>query len=86
MAANSRIKTATSQKILEIDNLNDKLRALISLLTREKEVLSLDHKIRTETHEEMGKAQRDYYLRQQMKAIQKELGEEVDDADELGRL
>jgi len=83
VAANSRIKTATSQKILEIDNLNDKLRALISLLTREKEVLSLDHKIRTETHEEMGKAQRDYYLRQQMKAIQKELGEEVDDADEL---
>ena len=83
VAANSRIKTATSQKILEIDNLNDKLRALISLLTREKEVLSLDHKIRTETREEMGKAQRDYYLRQQMKAIQKELGEEEDETNEL---
>jgi ATP-dependent Lon protease len=81
VAANSRIKVPTSQKILEIDNLNDKLRALVSLLSREKEVLSLDHKIRTETHEEMGKAQRDYYLRQQMKAIQKELGEEDDRAD-----
>ena len=81
VAANSRIKPPTSQKILEIDNLNDKLRALVSLLSREKEVLSLDHKIRAETHEEMGKAQRDYYLRQQMKAIQKELGEEDDAAD-----
>lgn len=76
VAANSRIKVPTSQKILEIDDLNDKLRALISLLTREKEVLSLDHKIQAETHEEMGKAQRDYYLRQQIKAIQKELGED----------
>jgi ATP-dependent Lon protease len=75
VAANSRIKVPTGQKILEIDDLNDKLRALISLLTREKEVLSLDHKIQAETHEEMGKAQRDYYLRQQMKTIQKELGE-----------
>jgi ATP-dependent Lon protease len=79
VAANSRIKTPTSQKILEIDDLNDKLRALIALLSREKEVLSLDHKIRAEAHEEMGKAQRDYYLRQQMKAIQKELSE--DDTD-----
>jgi ATP-dependent Lon protease len=82
VAANSRIQMATSQKILEIDNLNDKLRALISLLSREKEVLSLDHKIQAETHEEMGKAQRDYYLRQQMKAIQKELGIESGVADE----
>ncbi len=82
VAANSRIKAPTSQKILEIDNLNDKLRALVSLLTREKEVLSLDHKIRTETNEEMGKAQRHYYLRQQMKAIQKELGEEDDNAND----
>ncbi len=83
VAANSRIKTPTSQKILEIDDLNDKLRALISLLSREKEVLSLDHKIQAETHEEMGKAQRDYYLRQQMKAIQKELGEESDAEDQI---
>ena len=82
VAANSRMKTPTSQKILEIDDLNDKLRALISLLSREKEVLSLDHKIQAETHEEMGKAQRDYYLRQQMKAIQKELGEESDPEDD----
>jgi len=83
VAANSRIKTPTSQKILEIDNLNDKLRALISLLSREKEVLSLDHKIQAEAHEEMGKAQRDYYLRQQLKAIQKQLGEDGGGEDDI---
>jgi ATP-dependent Lon protease len=83
VAANSRIKTPTSQKILEIDDLNSKLRALIALLSREKEVLSLDHKIQAETHEEMGKAQRDYYLRQQMKTIQKELGEDNEGEDQV---
>ncbi|BBO74107.1 Lon protease [Desulfosarcina widdelii] len=83
VAANSRIKAPTSQKILEIDDLNDKLRALISLLSREKEVLSLDHKIQAEAHEEIGRAQRDYYLRQQLKAIQKELGEESEVEDEI---
>ena len=83
VAANSRIKPPTSQKILEIDDLKDKLRALISLLSREKEVLSLDHKIQAEAHEEMGKAHRDYYLRHQLKAIQKELGEEEAKIDEI---
>ena len=83
VAANSRIKASTGQKILEIDDLNDKLRALISLLCREKEVLSLDHKIQAEAHEEMDKAHRDYYLRQQLKAIQKELGEEGGTEDEI---
>jgi ATP-dependent Lon protease len=82
VAANARIKLATAQKTLEIDDLQDKLRALISLLTREKEVLSLDHKIKAETNEEIDKAQRDYYLRQQLKTIQKKLGEDVGEEDE----
>ena len=75
-----------SQTILEIDHLNDKLRALISLLAREKEVLSLGHKIQAETREEIDKAQRDYYLRQQMKAIQKELGEGDSAESDGGRI
>ncbi|BBO92999.1 endopeptidase La [Desulfosarcina ovata] len=83
VAANSRIKIPTSQKILEIDNLNEKLRALITLLSREKEVLSLGRKIQAEAQEEMAKNQRDYFLRQQLKAIQKELGEERHTNDEI---
>ena len=75
VAANARLEVAEGQKILEMDSVNDKLRALISHLAHEKEVLSLGQKIQTEAHEEMDKAQREYYLRQQLKAIQKELGE-----------
>jgi ATP-dependent Lon protease len=48
---------------------------LIAHLTHEKEVLALGHKIQSEAREEMDKAQREYYLRQQLKAIQRELGE-----------
>jgi ATP-dependent Lon protease len=70
-----RLKLPDSQKILEMDNVKDKLRILISHLLHEKEVLSLGQKIRTEAYEEINKTQREYYLRQQLKAIQKELGE-----------
>jgi ATP-dependent Lon protease len=75
VAANARLELAEGQKILETDSVKDKLRALISHLAHEKEVLSLGQKIQTEAREEIDKAQREYYLRQQLKAIQKELGE-----------
>ncbi|MGB5422956.1 MAG: endopeptidase La, partial [Desulfobacterales bacterium] len=60
---------------LEIDSLKEKYRLLIGHLTREKEVLTIGKKIESEAREEMSKAQREYYLRQQLRAIQKELGE-----------
>jgi len=75
VASNARLQVTEGQKILEMDDIRDKLRALISHLTHEKEVLSLGQKIQTEAREGMDKAQREYYLRQQLKAIQKELGE-----------
>jgi ATP-dependent Lon protease len=75
VAANVHLQIAEGQKILEMDHLKDKLRALISHLTHEKEVLKLGQKIQTEARDEMDNAQREYYLRQQLKAIQKELGE-----------
>ena len=75
IAANSRLEMAEGQKILEMDNVKDKFRALMVHLTREKEVLTLGQKIQSEAREEMDKAQREYYLRQQLRAIQKELGE-----------
>lgn len=75
VAANSRLEMSEAQQILEMGTLKEKLRSLISHLAHEKEVLSLGQKIQSEAKEEMNKAQRDYYLRQQLKAIQKELGE-----------
>jgi ATP-dependent Lon protease len=75
VAANAHLEVEKGQQILETDNVKDKLRALISHLSHEKEVLTLGKKIQTEAREEMDKAQREYYLRQQLKAIQKELGE-----------
>lgn len=62
--------------LLEKESIKEKMQVLISYLSHEKEVLTLGKKIQTEAREEMDKAQRDYYLRQQLKAIQKELGEE----------
>jgi ATP-dependent Lon protease len=75
VAANARLDIEKGQGILEMDHVRDKLRALISHLSHEKEVLSLGKKIQTEAREEIDKAQREFYLRQQLKAIQKELGE-----------
>jgi len=76
------LEMAKAQQILEEENLKGKLRALITHLTREKEVLSLGQKIQSEAREGMDKAQRDYYLRQQVKAIQKELGEPEESGSE----
>ena len=82
IAANSQLEAPDAQKLLEIDSIRDKLRALIMHLGHQKEVLSLGQKIRSEAKEEMEKDQREYFLRQQMKAIQKELGE-MDEASSV---
>lgn len=75
IASNIRIEMADSQKLLEIDHLNAKVRMLITHLTREKELLSLGQKITEDAQEEMTKQQREYFLRQQQEAIRRELGE-----------
>jgi ATP-dependent Lon protease len=74
------MEMANAQAVLEADDVKDKLRSLIAHLSREKELLSLGRKIQSEAREGMEKAQKDYFLRQQLKAIQKELGE-TDEAD-----
>ena len=70
-----RIDLVDAQQILELDSVTEKLRKLVSLLVRELEVLTLGQKIQNEAREEIEKVQRDYFLREQMKAIQRELGE-----------
>ncbi len=75
VAGNAQIEPAEAQKILDTDSVKEKLRAIITHLSHQKEVLSLGQRIRSEAKEEMEKDQREYFLRQQLKAIQKELGD-----------
>ncbi len=70
-----RISLEDSQEILELDSTDAKLRRLMNILTKELEVLELGRKIQSEAQSEMEKVQREYYLREQLKAIQRELGE-----------
>ncbi|MEO0275828.1 MAG: endopeptidase La, partial [candidate division WOR-3 bacterium] len=63
------------QKVLETLDVIERLRSVLKLLAQEKELISLSQKIREEISEKIDKEQREYYLRQQLKAIQKELGE-----------
>ena len=83
IAANLQMDIEEEQRILEADSVNEKMRLLISALMREKEVLSLRRKIAEEASEEMNRTQREYYLRQQMEAIRKELGESDEQTAEV---
>ena len=77
-----RIDLDDAQRLLEMDSVSEKIRHLLKLLTKEYEVLSLGRKIQEDAQQEMEKSQRDYFLREQMKAIQREL-EEDDDQKEI---
>jgi ATP-dependent Lon protease len=76
IASNMRMSIEDAQEILELDDVGDKLRKLIGILSRELEVVQLGQKIRTDAQSEMEKVQREYFLREQLKAIKRELGEE----------
>ncbi len=70
-----RMELEDAEAILEIESASEKLRKLVSILTRETEVVELGQKIQNEARSEIDKVQREYFLREQLKAIQKELGE-----------
>jgi len=70
-----RMEHEEAQTILEIDSTVEKLRRLVAILAREGEVLELGQKIQNEARSEIEKMQREYFLREQLKAIQRELGE-----------
>lgn len=78
-----RIELDEAQSLLEIDSVTGKLRKLVNFLARETEVLQLGQKIQNEARSEIDKVQRDYFLREQLKAIQKELGERDEQAADL---
>ena len=83
IASSLRLDLADAQEILEINHVRDKLTKLNALLSKELEVLELGRKIQSEAQNEMEKMQREFYLREQLKAIQKELGEEDEQAAEV---
>ncbi|MBC7251126.1 MAG: endopeptidase La [Anaerolineae bacterium] len=83
IATSLRMNITDAQEVLELDDVRDKLRKLTSILTRELEVLELGKKIQSEAQSEMEKVQREYFLREQLKAIKRELGEEDEQALEL---
>ena len=86
VAGYMQFPTQEKQKILETQDVVERLRNVLKLLAQEKEVISLSQKIREEISEKIDKEQREYYLRQQLKAIQKELGEIDEQAKEVEEL
>ncbi|MGQ9525451.1 MAG: endopeptidase La [Armatimonadota bacterium] len=85
-AANSPISIADKQELLETLNVGERLRKLLKFLTREVQMLELQGKIQSQVSSELSKTQREYYLREQLKAIQKELGESDERTQELDEL
>ncbi len=83
IAASVRMEPAQGQEILETDPVREKLAKLDAFLTKELEVLELGRKIQSQAQDEMTKMQREYFLREQLKAIQKELGEGDEQEAEL---
>ena len=80
------LSTAAKQELLETTDVKARLQRLVAALTKEVEVLELGSKIQSQVQSEVGKTQREYYLREQLKAIQKELGESDGRGQELDDL
>ncbi len=79
----STLSTAVKQEILETLDVRERMDKLNRLLIKELEVLELGSKIQSQVQSEVGKNQREYFLREQMKAIQRELGEGDEQAKEI---
>jgi ATP-dependent Lon protease len=86
VASTLRLKTAEKQELLELTDVEARLREVSAILNRELEVFELGSKIQSQVQEEMEKGQREFFLRQQLKAIQDELGEGDADQAEVNEL
>src|SRR5699024_3565755 len=80
------LKLKDKQELLEIQKVTDRLKRLLQLISDEKKVLNLEKKIGEHVKNSMEKTQKEYYLREQLKAIQKELGESDGEMTEVERL
>ena len=86
VASTLRIKTEEKQRLLELADVEDRLREVSRILNRELEVFELGSKIQTQVQSEIEKGQREFFLRQQLKAIQDELGESDPERAEVEEL
>ncbi len=86
IAANLNLELPERQKLIETSSVRERLTKLLPLLNRELEVLSLSSKIQTDVASSISKSQRDFFLREQMRAIQRELGEVDTSANEVKAL
>ena len=86
IAAHMAIKIDEKQRILELININERLEHIISLMEAEIDLLQVEKRIRGRVKSQMEKSQREYYLNEQMKAIQKELGDMEDVPNEIEEL
>ncbi len=86
VASHLAIKISEKQELLELSSISARLERVYSMMESEISVLQVEKKIRSRVKRQMEKTQREYYLNEQMKAIQKELGDGEDGKDELGEL
>ncbi|MGF1716474.1 endopeptidase La [Photobacterium chitinilyticum] len=86
IAAHMPLKLADKQKVLEIVDITERLEFLMAMMESEIDLLQVEKRIRGRVKKQMEKSQREYYLNEQMKAIQKELGELDDAPDEFESL
>jgi ATP-dependent Lon protease len=86
VAANMALKLTEKQKILEISDVRARLEHVLGLIDAEIDMLRIEKRIRGRVKQQMEKSQREYYLNEQMKAIQKELGEMEDAPNEIAEL
>ena len=86
IATNLRMDPEERQELLELDTIREKLLKLSAFMTKELDLLELGKKIQGDVQDEMSKTQREYYLREQLKAIRRELGEEDDAGAEVDEL
>ncbi len=86
IASTMRIKAEDKQALLEEDDVEQRMRKLIGILTRELDVLELGSKIQSDVRGEIDKSQREYFLRQQLRAIQQELGETDEQEAEVNEI
>jgi len=83
VAVNLNLSLEERQKLLETNSVKERLTRLLPMLNRENEVLTLSSKIQSEVATSISKTQRDFFLREQMRAIQRELGESDPNASEI---
>ena len=86
VAAHMSLKLDAKQKVLEIQDVRRRLEHILALIEGEMDVLQIEKRIRGRVKQQMEKSQREYYLNEQMKAIQKELGEMDDAPNEIAEL